>query len=53
MIRSLWIHGRFLYEQKDVPKLIKMVELGMAKLGKEAGIIMLSLLKRCTISFKS
>jgi threonine dehydrogenase-like Zn-dependent dehydrogenase len=38
MLKSLGIQGRFMYERRDVPRLIKMVESGMVKLGKEAGI---------------
>lgn len=38
MRNNLRIHGRFMYERRDIPRLIRMVELGMVKLGKNAGI---------------
>jgi D-arabinose 1-dehydrogenase-like Zn-dependent alcohol dehydrogenase len=38
MMNSLRIQGRFMYERRDVPRLIRMVESRMVKLGKEAGI---------------
>lgn len=38
MHNNLTIKGRWMYEESDVPKLIRLVELGLLKIGKEAGL---------------
>jgi threonine dehydrogenase-like Zn-dependent dehydrogenase len=38
MHNNLTIKGRWMYEPSDVPKLIKMVEVGLLKIGKKAGL---------------
>lgn len=38
MIKSLQISGRFMYERNAIAQLIAMVEAGIVKLGKQAGV---------------
>jgi D-arabinose 1-dehydrogenase-like Zn-dependent alcohol dehydrogenase len=38
MIKSLQIRGRFMYERQAIVRLIQMVEAGIVKLGKAAGV---------------
>ncbi|KAG9057380.1 hypothetical protein FS842_007081 [Serendipita sp. 407] len=38
MLKSIRIQGRFMYERASVLKLVAMVEAGLVKLGKKAGV---------------
>ena len=37
MFKSLQLRGKFMYERSDIRDLIKVVEMGILKLGQEAG----------------
>lgn len=38
MFKNLTIKGKFMYEREQTKRLIKMVEFGNLKLGKESGV---------------